>query len=216
MDAASMTTTTTSTDPAPHRPRSVFVGVTGASGAPYALRLVQALARVGCELSLSVSDTGIAVLRHELELEGDRGAVTAAFLARAHAEATVHLPGDLEAPMASGSHFPDAAVICPCSMSSVAHIALGTTRTLIHRVGEVALKEGLPLVLVPRETPLSEIHLQRLLEARRAGARIVAPMPAFYARPETVADLVDFVVGKVMSVLGFDQTLFTPWAAERP
>ena len=97
----------------------------------------------------------------------------------------------------------------------MAHIALGTTRTLIHRVGEVALKEGRPLVLVPRETPLSEIHLQRLLEARRAGAQVVPPMPAFYAQPETVADLVDFVVGKVLAALGFEQTLFAAWGAER-
>lgn len=195
----------------------MFVGVSGASGAPYALRLVQVLAAQGCALSLSISDTGLAVLRHELGLpSGDREATTAAFLSRADASAAVYAPGDLEAPMASGSNFPDAAVVCPCSLATVAHIALGTTRTLIHRVGEVALKEGRPLVLVPRETPLSEIHLQRLLDARRAGALIVPPMPAFYARPETLDDLVDFVVGKVLSVLGFDHTLFAAWAADGP
>jgi 4-hydroxy-3-polyprenylbenzoate decarboxylase len=198
-------------------PHTLFVGVTGASGAPYALRLVQTLAALGCHLSLSVTETGVAVLRHELGIESrDREAVTGAFLERAAATAAVYLPGDLEAPAASGSNFPDAAVICPCSMSTVAHIALGATRTLVHRVGEVALKEGRPLVLVPREMPLSEIHLQRLLEARHAGAHIVPPMPAFYARPETVADLVDFVVGKVLNVLGFEQALFPPWGAGGP
>jgi flavin prenyltransferase len=216
-----MTGTLSNTSRTPARtplpPRTVFVGVTGASGAPYAVRLIQALAAQGCGLSLSISDTGLAVLRHELDLPaGDRDATTAAFLARAGSTAAVFACDDLEAPLSSGSNFPDAAVVCPCSMSTVAHIALGTTRTLIHRAGDVALKEGRPLVLVPREMPLSEIHLQRLLDARRAGAHIVPPMPAFYARPETVADLVDFVVGKVLNVLGFEQTLFAAWAAEQP
>jgi flavin prenyltransferase len=192
-------------------PRSLFVGITGASGAPYALRLVEQLGAGGCDMTLCVSDMGVAVLRHELELPGDRDEVTAAFLAAAHADARVYGPGDLEAPVSSGSSFPDAAVICPCSMSTVAHIALGTTRTLIHRAGEVALKQGYPLVLVPRETPLSEIHLRRLLEARRAGALIVAPMPGFYSRPRTLEDLVDVVVGRVLATLGFEQRLAPSW-----
>ena len=193
-------------------PASVFVGVTGASGARYAVRLLGALADAGCELSLCISDTGVAVAAHELELGvRERAEVTAAVLAAAGAEARVFAPGDLEAPAASGSNFPDAAVICPCSMSSVAHIALGTTRTLIHRAGEVALKEGRPLVLVPRETPLSEIHLARLLEARRAGALVVPPMPGFYTLPRSLDDVVDFVAGKVLQALGFEQRLAPPW-----
>jgi 4-hydroxy-3-polyprenylbenzoate decarboxylase len=197
-------------------PASLFVGVTGASGAPYAVRLVQVLADAGCELSLCLSEAGVAVVAHELELGvSGRAEVTAAFLAAAGAEARVYAPDDLEAPVASGSNFPDAAVVCPCSMSSVAHIALGTTRTLIHRVADVALKEGRPLVLVPRETPLSEIHLARLLEARRAGATIVAPMPGFYALPRTLDDVVDFVAGKVLAALGFEQRLSRPWEGPR-
>jgi flavin prenyltransferase len=193
-------------------PGSVFVGVTGASGAPYAVRLLRALGEAGCELSLCLSDAGVAVVAHELELgAAGRAEVTAAVLAAAGAEARVYAPGDLEAPAASGSNFPDAAVICPCSMSSVAHIALGTTRTLIHRVGEVALKEGRPLVLVPRETPLSEIHLARLLEVRRAGALVVPPMPGFYTLPRSLDDVVDFVAGKVLAALGFEQRLAPPW-----
>jgi len=193
-------------------PRDLFVGISGASGAPYALRLVETLAAAGCRLSLCISDAGILVVRHELGFaEGDRESVTAAFLQATRAEARVFAPDDLEAPPASGSSFPDAAVVCPCSMATVAHIALGTTRTLIHRVGEVALKENRPLVLVPRETPLSEIHLRRLLEVRRAGALVVPAMPAFYARPATLQDAVDFVVGKILAVLGFEQTLFSPW-----
>ena len=198
-------------------PASVFVGVTGASGAPYAVRLVRALADAGCELSLCLSEAGVAVVAHELQLGvSGRTEVTAAFLAAARAQAHVYAPDDLTAPAASGSNFPDAACICPCSMSSVAHIALGTTRTLIHRVGDVALKEGRPLVLVPRETPLSEIHLTRLLEARRAGAVIVAPMPGFYALPRTLDDVIDFVVGKVLAALGFEQRLSPRWEGMRP
>jgi len=197
-------------------PTSLFVGVTGASGAPYAVRLVEVLAQAGCELTLCLSEAGVAVVAHELELGvTGRAEVTAAFLAAAAAEARVYAPDDLEAPVASGSNFPDAAVVCPCSMSTLAHIALGTTRTLIHRAGDVALKEGRPLVLVPRETPLSEIHLARLHEARRAGATIVAPMPGFYALPRTLDDVVDFVVGKVLAALGFEQRLSRPWEGPR-
>jgi 4-hydroxy-3-polyprenylbenzoate decarboxylase len=197
---------------APIPPHSVFLGITGASGAPYAVRLARALSEAGVELSLCISDMGVAVVRHELGLPvSGRAEVTAAFLAAARAEARVFAPDDLEAPVASGSNFPDAAVVCPCSLSTVAHIALGTTRTLIHRVGDVALKEGRPLVLVPRETPLSEIHLARLLEARRAGALIVPPMPGFYSRPRTLDDVVDFVAGKVVAALGFDTRLSAPW-----
>jgi 4-hydroxy-3-polyprenylbenzoate decarboxylase len=193
-------------------PASVFVGVSGASGAPYALRLTQALAAAGCRLQLCISDTGILVLRHELGLAADgRQAVTAAFLERAGVEAVVYAPDDLAAPPASGSNFPDAVVICPCSVATVAHVALGTTRTLIHRVGDVALKERRTLVVVPRETPLTQIHLRRLLELAEAGAVVLPAMPAFYALPETLQDVVDHVVGKVLSALGFEQTLFQPW-----
>jgi len=194
-------------------PTSVFVGVTGASGAPYAVRVVAALVAAGCRLSLCLSDTGLAVVRHELSLDvSSRTDVTAAFLAAAGGpDAQVFRPDDLEAPLASGSNFPDAAVICPCSMSTLATIALGTGRNLIHRAGDVALKEGRPLVLVPREVPLSEIHLTRMLEARRAGAVIVPPMPGFYARPQSLDDVVDFVAGKIVAALGLEQRLYAPW-----
>ncbi len=197
-------------------PSTVFVGVSGASGAPYALRLVQALAAAGCELQLCVSDAGVLVLEHELELSAQgRDAVTAAFLERAGVAAEVYAADDLAAPPASGSSFPDAVVICPCSVSTVAHIALGTTRTLIHRVGDVALKERRPLVVVPRETPLTQIHLRRLLELAEAGAIVLPAMPGFYSRPQSLQDAVDHVVGKVIAALGFAQTLFPPWDGGR-
>lgn len=197
-------------------PQTVFLGVTGASGAPYAIRLTEKLSELGCGLSLCISDTGLDVVRHELRLaQDDRDSVTAAFLQLAGAEATVYHPADLGASVASGSAFPDAAVVCPCSLSTAAEIALGTTSTLIHRAGAVALKERRPLVLVPREMPLSSIQLRRLLEASEAGAIIVPPMPAFYNRPTTLQDAVDSVVGKVLSVLGFEHHLYPPWGRDR-
>lgn len=196
-------------------PLSVFVGVSGASGAPYALRLLQALSAAGCALQLCISDAGVLVLRHELALAAEgREAVTAAFLARAGVTAVVYEPDDLAAPPASGSSAPDAVVICPCSMSTAAHVALGTTRTLIHRVADVALKERRTLLVVPRETPLHQVHLRRLLELAEAGALVVPAMPGFYARPASLEDAVDHVVGKVLAVLGFEQTLFPPWEGD--
>ena len=193
-------------------PASVFVGVSGASGAPYAVRLVQALATAGCALQLCVSDTGVLVLAHELELgAGDRDAVVGAFLELAGVRASVYAPDDLAAPASSGSSSPDAVVVCPCSVATAAHVALGTTRTLIHRAADVALKERRTLVVVPRETPLTQIHLRRLLELAEAGAVVVPAMPAFYSRPKTLQDAVDHVVGKIMTALGFEQTLFPPW-----
>jgi flavin prenyltransferase len=197
-------------------PQSVFVGVSGASGAPYAARVVRALSAAGCRLQLSVSDSGVLVLAHELELGAvGREAVTAAFLERAGATAEVFAPDDLGALPASGSSAPDAVVICPCSMSTAANIALGTGRTLMHRAADVALKERRPLVVVPRETPLTQIHLRRLLELAEAGAVVLPAMPGFYTRPQTLQDAVDHVAGKMMSALGFEQDLFPPWDGGR-
>ena len=197
-------------------PQTVFVGVSGASGAPYAARLVQALAAAGCDLQLSISDSGVLVLEHELELGvAGREAVTAAFLERSGATAEVYAPDDLGALPASGSSAPDAVVICPCSMSTVAHIALGATRTLMHRAADVALKERRRLVVVPREMPLTQIHLRRLLELAEAGAVVLPAMPGFYSRPRSLQDAIDHVVGKVLSALGFEQDLFPAWDGGR-
>jgi 4-hydroxy-3-polyprenylbenzoate decarboxylase len=190
--------------------------VSGASGAPYALRLVQALSAAGCSLQLCASDNGVLVLRHELELAATgREAVLSAFLERAGVQAQVYAPDDLAAPASSGSSSPDAVVVCPCSVACAAHIALGTTRTLIHRAADVALKERRPLVVVPRETPLTQIHLRRLLELAEAGAVVLPAMPGFYSRPQTLQDAVDHVVGKVLTSLGLGQTLFPPWDGGR-
>jgi 4-hydroxy-3-polyprenylbenzoate decarboxylase len=197
------------------KPSTVFLGITGASGAPYALRLLEALAAAGCRVSLCISEVGVDVVRHELGIAATgRADVTSRLLEAAHAEATVYLPDDLAAPPSSGSAAPDAAIVCPCSLSTAAAIALGITETLIHRVGMVALKERRPLVLVPREMPLSSIHLRRLLEASEAGAMIVPAMPAFYNRPQTLDEAVDHVVGKVLSVVGIEHDLYPPWGGD--
>ena len=181
------------------------------------LRLVEQLAAKDRRIHLCISNAGLDVVAYELALAGaDRQGITAAFLAKAGAAqaTTVHHPDDLGATCASGSAFPDAAVICPCSLSTAAEIAVGSTRTLIHRAGSVALKERKPLVLVPREMPLSTIHLRRLLEVSEAGAFVVPPMPAFYNHPRSLQDIVDFVVGKILSVLGIEQDLYPAWGGE--
>ena len=198
-------------------PRSLFVGVTGASGAPYAARLLGELGARGCELSVCVSDVGLRVLAHELELpERGRDAVVGGLLRAAGVhDAAVFAPDELDAPPASGSSFPEAVVVCPCSLATAATIALGTTRNLIHRVGDVALKERRPLIVVPREMPLSTIHLRRLLELSEAGALIVPAMPSFYTLPRSVDDMVAFVVGRVLQALGFDDLPHPRWSDVR-
>ena len=120
---------------------------------------------------------------------------------------------DFFAPVASGSSAPDAMVVCPCSMGSLGRIAAGLSSSLLERVADVMLKEGRPLLLVPRETPLSAIHLENMLKLARLGVRIVPPMPAFYHHPQSLDDLVDFVVGKVLDQLGVEHRLFKRWGA---
>ena len=191
----------------------IFLGITGASGAPYAARLVDALAAAECEVGISASAAGVQVLA--TELYGDprlpRDEVLARFTERAGAAATVYDPHDYSAPYASGSAPVDGYVVCPCSMATAGTIATGGEANLIHRAAGVALKEGRKLVLVPRETPLSTIHLENLLKLRQAGAVILFAAPGFYHGAETIEDLVDFVAGRCLAQLGLDTTLVKPW-----
>ncbi len=194
----------------------VFLGITGASGAPYAARLVDALAAADCEIGISASAAGVEVLA--TELYGDprlpRDEVLARLTERAGAAATVYDPYDYSAPYASGSARVDGYVVCPCSMATAGTIATGGEANLIHRAAGVALKEGRKLVLVPRETPLSTIHLENLLRLRQAGAVILFAAPGFYHGAETIDDLVDFVAGRCLAQLGLDTTLVKPWGDE--
>ena len=178
----------------------VFLGVTGASGAPYAARLLRALAESGCEVGVCASAAGIEVIATELYGNAllSRDETLARFLEHAHGEVTVYEPTDWKAPYASGSAKVDAYVICPCSMGTLGTIASGAMSNLIHRAASVALKEGRKLVVMPRETPLSAIHLENMLTLRRAGATVLFLAPGFYHGAETVDDLVDFIAGRAL------------------
>jgi 4-hydroxy-3-polyprenylbenzoate decarboxylase len=194
----------------------VFLGITGASGAPYAARLLEALVGAECEIGVSASRAGIEVLATELygdaRLSPDE--TLQRFLEHAGGAATVYDPSDWHAPYASGSARVGAYVICPCSMGTLGAIAAGTMTNLIQRAASVALKEDRKLVLVPRETPLSTIHLQNMLTVRQAGATVLFAAPGFYAGAETVDDLVDFVVGRCLDQLGLEHALVRRWGQD--
>jgi 4-hydroxy-3-polyprenylbenzoate decarboxylase len=187
--------------------------VTGASGAPYAERLLRALAAVDCEVGLAASRSGIEVLA--TELYGDpslpREEVLERFVGTAVEQVTVYGENDFRSPYASGSAKVDAYVICPCSMATIGSLASGTMSNLIHRAASVALKERRKLVLVPRETPLSSIHLAGLATLESAGAVILFAAPGFYHGPETIDDLVDFVVARCLDQIGIDNALVSRW-----
>jgi 4-hydroxy-3-polyprenylbenzoate decarboxylase len=191
---------------------NVFLGITGASGAPYAARLLEALVGAGCEVGVSASSAGIEILA--TELYGDPGLGRAEVLERfigGHGGVTVYEPDDWRAPYASGSAKVDAYVICPCSMGTAGTVASWTMSNLIHRAASVAIKEGRRLVLVPRETPLSSIHLETLLKLRQAGAVILFAAPGFYHGPESIDDLVNFVVARCLDQLGIENKLAKRW-----
>lgn len=194
------------------------VGITGGSGAPYALRLLDALVTIGHEVHAVVSPAGETVVQLETGVNL-RGTAREKEAALAKAIEAAGKPGrlrvfdhhNLAAPISSGS-FPSAGMaVIPCSTGSLGRIAAGISSNLIERAADVTLKERRPLVLVPRETPLGDIHLENMLRLRRAGADIVAAMPAFYHRPKTIADLVDMIVGRVLDHLGIENTLFHRW-----
>lgn len=193
----------------------LVVALTGASGSVYGLRLCRSLLDAGCRVTLLASSTAIQVLREECGLEWSGDEATAARAVKAYfgeEERLAYYAADnFFAPMASGSSAPDGMVVCPCSMGSLARIASGVSGNLPERTADVMLKEGKPLLLVPRETPLSAIHLENMLKLSRLGVRIVPAMPAFYHHPCTVEDMVDFVVGKVLDQLGVEHDLFTRW-----
>ena len=191
----------------------VFLGVTGASGARYAERLLRVLAAVDCEVGLCASRSGIEVLA--TELYGDpslqREEVLERFVGQSSEQVTVYGEGDFSSPYASGSARVDAYVICPCSMATVGTLASGAMQNLVHRAASVALKERRRLVLVPRETPLSDIHLENMLRLRRAGATILFLAPGFYHGAESVDDLLDFVVARCLDQIGIDNALVARW-----
>jgi flavin prenyltransferase len=194
---------------------NVFLGITGASGAPYAARLLDALLAADVEVGLCASSAGLEVVATELygDPDLDRDEVLRRFVGD-RAGVTVHAPDDWRAPYASGSAKVDAYVICPCSMGTAGTIASGTMTNLIHRAASVAIKEGRKLIVVPRETPLSDIHLENLLRLRRAGAVVLMAAPGFYNAPQSIDDLIEFVVGRCLDQLEIENRLTKRWGQE--
>ena len=197
--------------------KTVCLALTGASGMPYGLRLLECLLAAGCRVQLLYSPAAQVVARQEMDLElSSRPTETRAALLARHAavdpeKLAVFGREEWFAPIASGSNPPEAMVVCPCSMGTLAAIAQGLSDNLIERAADVVLKEGRKLILVPRETPLSAIHLENMLRLARAGAVILPPSPGFYHRPQTVGDVVDFVVARVLDQLAVPHALLRRW-----
>jgi len=192
---------------------TLLVGVTGASGAAYAVRLVDRVVRAGRRVWLIVSRPGRLVLADEAGMGGTPEAPDLSTLWPADVLARLtYTPAErLDAPPASGSFGAEATVVLPCSMNTLAALAHGLSQNLVHRAAQVALKEGRPLVVVPREMPVTRIDLENMARLAGAGAQVWPAMPAFYHRPESVQDLVDFVVAKVLGRLGIEHGLDTAW-----
>jgi len=187
-----------------------FVGLTGASGHAYADALVRALVLAGHDVDLCVTSAGAKVLRHELGIESGEGGRELArslsgWFGPEIAGSVRAFPADaIEAPPSSGTALTGGVVICPCSMGTLARVRAGFSSNLVERAADVALKEGRKLVLVPRETPLSQIHLENLLGMARLGAIVLPAMPGFYQRPRSLEDLVAHVTGKILDRLGVE------------
>jgi flavin prenyltransferase len=191
--------------------RPIVMAITGASGAPYAVRLIEQLVKGGHAVQLIVSDHGLRLLQTETEI----GTVEAlrAHVGAADWDACVTLfdDGDRGAAPASGSAQNRGMVICPCSMGTISAISQGTSRSLVERAADVALKERRRLILVPRETPYSAIHLENMLRLTRAGALVMPASPGFYHRPTRIAELVDFVVARILDHLDVEHSLGRRW-----
>jgi 4-hydroxy-3-polyprenylbenzoate decarboxylase len=198
---------------------AIALALTGASGAQYGLRLLQCLLNARRSVYLTLSKPAQLVIGMETaeKLPG-RPSEIERYLSETHGAAAGQLrvfgPEEWTAPLASGSNAPQAMVVCPCSMATVAGIAQGTSRNLIERAADVMLKERRTLIVVPRETPLSIIHLQNLLRLSQAGAIVLPANPGFYNRPQTVAEVVDFVVARVLDHLGVEHSLMKRWGEE--
>lgn len=199
-----------------------IVAITGASGSVYARRLLEVLLGSGHRINLIITEAGLQVVREELgwELTGLKAAEMAEHIggylygaenAGGSERLICYANNDIGAAIASGSVPCRGMIVLPCTMSTLSGIAHGAAGNLTERAADIMLKEHRPLLLVPRETPLNQIHLKNMLTLARMGAHIVPAMPAFYHRPESVADLVDFVVGRVLDLLGEEHNLYRRW-----
>ncbi|OLO42572.1 aromatic acid decarboxylase [Alkalihalophilus pseudofirmus] len=197
--------------------RGIFtVGITGASGAIYGIRLVNELIRQNYKVHLVVTDAGWQVFREELELDtSNRNEVIEHLFQENDEQFSYHTLQDYTAPIASGSYQNDGMIVIPCSMGTMSGIAHGSSRNLLERTADVMLKEGRPLIIVPRETPLNQIHLENMLKISKVGGKILPAMPGFYHLPKSMDDLINFVVGKALDNLGVEHELFTRWGEQK-
>ena len=191
--------------------RPIVFAITGASGAPYAVQLLSQLIRAGRRVQLIVSSHGLRLLRTEEDIDSIAALRDRVGTAGWDEYVRVFEDADRGAAPASGSARSAGMVVCPCSMGTLSAIAAGSSRSLVERAADVALKERRPLVLVPRETPLSAIHLENMLRVTQAGAVVLPAAPGFYHRPARVEDLVDFIVARVLDHLGVEHDLVPRW-----
>jgi 4-hydroxy-3-polyprenylbenzoate decarboxylase len=195
---------------------TVTLALTGASGMVYGLRLLECLLHQGLRVNLLVSQAAHIVAKQELGVSlparaGDLQKQLAASLDAADGQLRVYGRDDWNAPVASGSNAADAMVVCPCSMGTLAAIAHGMSDNLIERAADVTLKENSKLILVPRETPFSVLHLENMLALARMGAVILPPNPGFYHLPQNIEDVIDFIVARILDQLGIEHELMARW-----
>lgn len=194
------------------RRKSYVVGITGASGSIYGVKLVRTLLEYGYDVHLVITSAGWRVFKEELELNvTDRNQVLESLFGGLAGRYIYQSNSDIGASIASGSYLVEAMIVIPCSMGTLSSIANGTSDNLLTRAADVMLKESRTLVLVPRETPLHAIHLENMLKLARLGVKMIPAMPAYYHKPESIDDLVSFLVGKVLDSLRIEHALFTRW-----
>lgn len=192
--------------------KRIVVGITGASGSIYGVRLIETLLDAGIEVHLVVSNAGWRVLKEELGWNvTDREGTLNDMFGDRPGSLIYHPVTDIGASVASGSFLVDAMIVMPCSMGTLSSVAHGASDNLMARAADVMIKEGRPLVLVPRETPLHAIHLENMLKLAQLGVKIIPAMPAFYFQPRSIEDLVHFLVGKVLDSLRIEHKLYTRW-----
>ena len=195
-----------------NRRKAMVVGITGASGSIYGVKLIQTLLEVGYDVHLVVSNAGWRVIKEELGWDvSDRNRLIEEHFGGYEGDCVYHPINDIGASIASGSYLVEGMIVMPCSMGTLSSIASGSSDNLMARAADVMLKEARPLVLVPRETPLHAIHLENMLKLARLGVRIIPAMPAFYFGPNSIDDLVSFLVGKVLDNLRIEHALFKRW-----
>ncbi|MHC4441189.1 MAG: UbiX family flavin prenyltransferase [Planctomycetota bacterium] len=188
--------------------RNIIVAVSGASGSPYALRLIDCLESAGLKIHLIVSPMGQKLLADECKVTN---LDARSLIGRQSSNIILHDYQDLTSPLASGSYLTEAMILCPCSSNTLGALAAGLGDNLIYRAAHVTLKEARRLIVVYREMPVSAINIENMLRLSRAGAIICPACPGFYTQPKTIEDLVDFVVGRLLDLLRVDHTLRIRW-----